>query len=37
MDIEEYIRQIDDRWQDAFIGVWRAIGENLPEGFQTEM
>ena len=37
MDIEDYIRQIDDRWQDAFIGVWRAIGENLPEGFQTEM
>lgn len=37
MDIEEYIRQIDDRWQDAFIEVWRTIGENLPEGFQAEM
>ncbi|WP_239672288.1 DUF1801 domain-containing protein [Mangrovibacillus cuniculi] len=37
MSIEEYLANVDPKWQDALLALKKVIDENIPEGFELEM
>ncbi|KAB8139384.1 DUF1801 domain-containing protein [Gracilibacillus oryzae] len=37
LTIENYIDQIDEKWQSSFIELKKVIDEKIPEGFEQEM
>ncbi|WP_411843396.1 DUF1801 domain-containing protein [Salinicoccus sp. HZC-1] len=37
MTFDEYVQNIDEKWKDSFLKTWKAISENIPEGFEVDV